>query len=61
MVELIATLKHNRAVLIVEHDMDAVFKLADRLTVMAGGKVIASGAPDDVRNDPAVRAAYLGV
>jgi branched-chain amino acid transport system permease protein len=61
MVGLIASLKQNRAVLIVEHDMDAVFKLADRLTVMASGKVIASGSPQDVRNDPAVRIAYLGV
>lgn len=60
MIDLIATLKHNRAVLVVEHDMDAVFALADRLTVMADGQVIASGAPQDVRNDPAVRIAYLG-
>jgi branched-chain amino acid transport system ATP-binding protein len=59
-VELIATLKQGRAVLIVEHDMDAVFELADRLTVMADGRVIAAGAPADVRRHPAVRAAYLG-
>ncbi|MDB5573171.1 MAG: transporter related [Tardiphaga sp.] len=59
-VDLIATLKHGRAVLIVEHDMDAVFELADRLTVMQDGRVIASGAPHQVRAHPAVRSAYLG-
>jgi branched-chain amino acid transport system ATP-binding protein len=60
MVELIRTLRAGRAVLLVEHDMDAVFAVADRLTVMADGHVIASGAPADVRLHPAVRAAYLG-
>ena len=59
-VDLIASLKKGRAVLVVEHDMDAVFELADRLTVMADGQVIASGSPLEVRSDPAVRLAYLG-
>lgn len=59
-VALIATLKIGRAVLIVEHDMDAVFELADRLTVMQDGAVIASGLPHEVRLHPAVRTAYLG-
>jgi branched-chain amino acid transport system ATP-binding protein len=44
----------------VEHDMDAVFALADQLTVMVNGQVIASGTPTAVRNDPVVQAAYLG-
>lgn len=60
MIALIRRLKDGRAVLLVEHDMDAVFALADRLTVMADGKVIASGSPDHVRSHPAVRAAYIG-
>jgi branched-chain amino acid transport system ATP-binding protein len=60
MVALVASLKHGRGILLVEHDMDAVFSLADKLTVMADGHVIASGTPLDVRAHPAVRAAYLG-
>ncbi|MFC0240930.1 ABC transporter ATP-binding protein [Rhodopseudomonas telluris] len=59
-IALIASLRERHAVLIVEHDMDAVFELADRLTVMQDGQVIASGLPQDVRVHPAVRAAYLG-
>ena len=60
MVELLQRLKPGHAILLVEHDMDAVFALADRLTVMVNGEVIAQGAPADVRADAAVQAAYLG-
>lgn len=60
MADVIRAIKVGRGVLLVEHDMDIVFAIADRLTVMADGKVIASGPVDDVRRDPRVRAAYLG-
>ncbi len=60
MVELLLNLKKNHAILLVEHDMDAVFALADHLTVMVNGQVIANGTPADVRNDAGVQAAYLG-
>jgi branched-chain amino acid transport system ATP-binding protein len=60
MVELLLRLKPAHAMMLVEHDMDAVFALADRLTVMVNGEVIASGPPDQVRADAAVQAAYLG-
>jgi branched-chain amino acid transport system ATP-binding protein len=60
MVELLLRLKKDHAILLVEHDMDAVFALADQLTVMVNGQVIASGAPAQIRADAAVQAAYLG-
>ena len=60
MLALLQTLKAVHAILLVEHDMDAVFRVADRITVMVNGAVIASGSPDEVRNNPDVQAAYLG-
>jgi branched-chain amino acid transport system ATP-binding protein len=60
MLELLAELKAGHAILLVEHDMDAVFRIADELTVMVNGAVIASGAPNEVRESAAVQAAYLG-
>jgi branched-chain amino acid transport system ATP-binding protein len=60
MVALLLKLKKDHAMLLVEHDMDAVFSLADHLTVMVNGQVIASGAPADVRANAEVQAAYLG-
>ncbi|MEM9763494.1 MAG: ABC transporter ATP-binding protein [Pseudomonadota bacterium] len=58
--ERLAELAREIPLLLVEHDMDAVFRIAHRVTVLVAGKVIASGAPDAVRDDPAARAAYLG-
>jgi branched-chain amino acid transport system ATP-binding protein len=60
MLALLAALKPSHAILLVEHDMDAVFRVADRITVMVDGKVIASDVPDRIRNDRAVQVAYLG-
>jgi branched-chain amino acid transport system ATP-binding protein len=60
MLSLLAELRDGHAILLVEHDMDAVFRIADRITVMVNGAVIASGLPDAVRNDAQVQAAYLG-
>jgi branched-chain amino acid transport system ATP-binding protein len=60
MLALLAELKSDHAILLVEHDMDAVFRIADRITVMVNGAVIASDTPQAVRESAEVQAAYLG-
>jgi len=59
-VRLLLELKADLAILLIEHDMDVVFSVADRLTVLVNGRVLASGAPNTIRRDPRVREAYLG-
>jgi branched-chain amino acid transport system ATP-binding protein len=60
MLALLVELKAQHGILLIEHDMDAVFRVADCITVMVNGSVIASGAPDFVRQSPEVQVAYLG-
>ncbi len=60
MIELIGRMRAQVTVLLVEHDMDAVFRLADRITVLVNGRVIATGAPEVIRSQPEVKRAYLG-
>lgn len=60
MVTLIGALRREMAILLIEHDMDAVFQLADRITVLVYGKVLVSGTADEIRGHPQVQAVYLG-
>jgi len=60
MTRLLASLKGAYSIILIEHDMHAVFSLADRISVLVAGHIIKTGTPDEIRNDPDVRAAYLG-
>jgi branched-chain amino acid transport system ATP-binding protein len=60
MIGLLSQLKQAKTIILVEHDMDAVFRLADRISVLVYGRVIATGEPEDIRVNEEVRKAYLG-
>jgi len=59
-VAMLKRLKGSHTILLIEHDMDAVFALADRITVLVYGKAMFSGSPEEIRNHPEVKAVYLG-
>lgn len=59
-IELLKSLKGSHSILLIEHDMEAVFALADRITVLVYGKVLCTGTPDEIRNNPEVKTVYLG-
>jgi branched-chain amino acid transport system ATP-binding protein len=60
LIDILADLRRSIPMLLVEHDMDAIFRLADTVSVLVDGQIVAEGTPDEVRNDAAARAAYLG-
>jgi len=60
MIAFLSTLKGERTIILVEHDMDAVFSLADRVSVLVYGRIIATGTPQEIRANPEVKRAYLG-
>jgi branched-chain amino acid transport system ATP-binding protein len=59
-VEMIRRITKGKTLLVVEHDMSVVFALAEKIAVLVYGEIIASGSPNDIRNNPQVREAYLG-
>ncbi len=60
MVEILKQMKGEKTIVLIEHDMDAVFALADRISVLVYGRIIATGSPDEIRQNEDVRRAYLG-
>lgn len=59
-VKLLKSIAHGRTMIIIDHDMDALFELAERITVLQEGRVLVEGTPDEIKNNPIVQEAYLG-
>jgi branched-chain amino acid transport system permease protein len=60
MVKLLKSVSRDRTMIIIDHDMDSLFELVERVTVLQEGRVLAEGTPAEIKNDRAVREAYLG-
>lgn len=60
MAQLLMSIRGSHAILLIEHDMDVVFSLADRVSLLVAGRIVATGTPDEIRSSPAARDAYLG-
>ena len=60
MIALLSRLKQTKTIILVEHDMDAVFRLADRISVLVYGRLIATGTAEEIKSNVEVRKAYLG-
>jgi branched-chain amino acid transport system ATP-binding protein len=59
-ISLIEKIRSSASIFLIEHDMDTVFRLADRISVLVNGVLIATGTPQEIKSDPLVKAAYLG-
>ncbi|MCC2105356.1 MAG: ABC transporter ATP-binding protein, partial [Hyphomicrobiales bacterium] len=59
-VKLLKSIREGRTMIVIDHDMDAIFELAEKITVLSEGKVLVEGTPEEIKNDPVVQEAYLG-
>ena len=59
-VQLLKSIRQGRTMIVIEHDMDALFELAERITVLQEGRVLAEGTPDEIKGNAPVQEAYLG-
>jgi len=59
-VKLLKFIAHGRTMIVIDHDMDALFELAERITVLQEGRVLVEGTPEEIKNNPIVQEAYLG-
>ena len=59
-VQLLKSIREGRTMVVIDHDMDAIFELAERITVLSEGRILTEGTPEEIKNDAAVQEAYLG-